>query len=137
MADAFHDREKSFEAKYRQDQEFEFKITARRNKLLGEWLAGETLISEILSDQGYRVGLFGKWHATTQGWKPVRGFHRWLTYDERAANWINQYQHSGTVYFSSDGEGISHSGVQARFLSESAVDFISEFGLNLIIFPEP
>ena len=90
----------------------------------GEWLAGETLISEILSDQGYRVGLFGKWHATTQGWKPVRGFNRWLTYDERAANWINQYQHSGTVYFSSDGEGISHSGVQARFLSESAVDFI-------------
>ena len=89
-----------------------------------EWLAGETLISEILSNQGYRVGLFGKWHATTQGWKPVRGFDRWLTYDERAASWINQYQHSGTVYFSSDGEGISHTGVQARFLSESAVDFI-------------
>ncbi len=41
MADAFHDREKSFEAKYKQDQELEFKITARRNKLLGEWLAGE------------------------------------------------------------------------------------------------
>ena len=41
MADAFHDREKSFEAKYKQDQELEFKVTARRNKLLGEWLAGE------------------------------------------------------------------------------------------------
>ena len=41
MADAFHDRKKSFEAKYKQDQELEFKITARRNKLLGEWLAGE------------------------------------------------------------------------------------------------
>ena len=89
-----------------------------------EWLAGETLISEVLSDRGYRVGLFGKWHATPQGWKPVRGFDRWLTYDERVADWINQYQHSGTVYFSSDGEGVSHTGVQARFLSESAVEFI-------------
>ncbi len=89
-----------------------------------EWLAGETLISEILSDQGYRVGLFGKWHATTEGWKPVRGFDRWLSYDERVSSWINQYQHSGTVYFSSDGEGISHTGVQARFLAESAVEFI-------------
>ncbi len=41
MVDAFNDREKSFEAKYKQDQELEFKISARRNKLLGEWLAGE------------------------------------------------------------------------------------------------
>lgn len=40
MSDAFHDREKSFEAKYKQDQEFAFKVTARRNKLLGLWLAG-------------------------------------------------------------------------------------------------
>ena len=41
MSDAFNEREKSFEAKYKQDQELDFKITARRNKLLGEWLAGE------------------------------------------------------------------------------------------------
>lgn len=37
------------------------------------WLQGETLISELLSDRGYQVGLFGKWHASTEGWKPVRG----------------------------------------------------------------
>jgi hypothetical protein len=41
MADAFSDREKSFEAKYKQDQELAFKVAARRNKLLGLWLAGE------------------------------------------------------------------------------------------------
>ena len=46
MSDAFHDRGKSFEAKYKQDQELEFKITARRNKLLGEWLAGELGIED-------------------------------------------------------------------------------------------
>lgn len=91
-----------------------------------EWLKGETLISEVLSDSGYRVGLFGKWHVTTDGWKPQRGFDRWLTYDEREADWINQYQHSGTVYFSDNGEAISHTGVQARFLSEQTVAFIDD-----------
>ena len=93
-----------------------------------KWLEGETLISEVLSGQGYKVGLFGKWHATTQSWTPLRGYDRWLTYDERQASWINQYQHSGTVYFSSDGDRISHTGVQAHFLSEEAIRFIDERG---------
>ena len=35
----FDDREKGFEAKYRVDQELEFKINARRNRLLGAWAA--------------------------------------------------------------------------------------------------
>lgn len=39
MSDAFSDREKSFEAKYKMDEELAFKVEARRNKLLGEWLA--------------------------------------------------------------------------------------------------
>lgn len=39
MSDVFSDREKSFEAKHKMDEELAFKIEARRNKLLGEWLA--------------------------------------------------------------------------------------------------
>ncbi len=39
MSDVFNDRKKSFEAKYKMDEELEFKVGARRNKLLGEWLA--------------------------------------------------------------------------------------------------
>lgn len=35
----FNEREKGFEAKYRLDQEARFKISARRNKLLGLWAA--------------------------------------------------------------------------------------------------
>lgn len=35
----FDDREKGFETKYQREQEFEFKVTARRNKLLGLWMA--------------------------------------------------------------------------------------------------
>jgi hypothetical protein len=35
----FADREKEFEARFQHDQEFKFKMTARRNHLLGLWAA--------------------------------------------------------------------------------------------------
>lgn len=35
----FDEREKGFEAKYKHDQEIQFKVNARRNKLLGQWAA--------------------------------------------------------------------------------------------------
>jgi hypothetical protein len=37
--DAFADREKGFEAKFKLDQEQEFRAQARRNKLFGLWAA--------------------------------------------------------------------------------------------------
>ena len=36
----FDDRQKSFEKKFERDQDLQFKVTARRNKLLGLWAAG-------------------------------------------------------------------------------------------------
>jgi hypothetical protein len=36
----FDDREKGFEKKFALEQEQEFKVIARRNRLLGEWAAG-------------------------------------------------------------------------------------------------
>jgi hypothetical protein len=36
----FDDREKAFEKKYQHDQDLKFKVTARKNKLLGLWAAG-------------------------------------------------------------------------------------------------
>jgi hypothetical protein len=35
----FDKREKDFEARFKHDQEFRFKVTARRNRLLGLWAA--------------------------------------------------------------------------------------------------
>jgi hypothetical protein len=35
----FRDREHSFEAKFALDEEFKFKATARRNRLMGHWAA--------------------------------------------------------------------------------------------------
>jgi hypothetical protein len=35
----FDDRERAFEAKFARDEEMQFRIAARRNRLLGEWAA--------------------------------------------------------------------------------------------------
>lgn len=42
----FDDREKGFEHKFKHDKELEFKVTARRNRLLGLWAAKELGIPE-------------------------------------------------------------------------------------------
>ena len=36
----FEDRERAFEAKFARDEEMQFRVLARRNRLLGEWAAG-------------------------------------------------------------------------------------------------
>ncbi|MHB1205341.1 MAG: DUF1476 domain-containing protein [Rhodospirillaceae bacterium] len=39
MSDAFSEREKGFERKYQLDQEREFRVQSRRDKLFGYWIA--------------------------------------------------------------------------------------------------
>jgi hypothetical protein len=36
----FDDREQAFENKYAHDEDMAFRVTARRNRLLGQWAAG-------------------------------------------------------------------------------------------------
>jgi hypothetical protein len=36
---SFEDRKKSFEKKFAHDQELQFKVSARRNKYIGEWVS--------------------------------------------------------------------------------------------------
>ena len=42
----FDDRERAFETKYARDEEMQFRIIARRNKLLGHWAAKLMSLSE-------------------------------------------------------------------------------------------
>jgi hypothetical protein len=42
----FDDRERAFETKYARDQDMQFRVVARRNKLLGHWAAGLMGLSE-------------------------------------------------------------------------------------------
>lgn len=49
----FDSREKAFEDKYAHDSEMQFKANARRDRLFGEWLAGEMGMSgEAVVDYG-------------------------------------------------------------------------------------
>ncbi len=65
-----------------------------------DWLEGEVLLPEILQGAGYRTALIGKWHGSATSFEPVRGFDRWLSYDQGPEDWPNQYLHHGTVHLS-------------------------------------
>ena len=43
----FDDRERAFETKFAHDEEMKFRITARRNRLLGQWAARQMELSEV------------------------------------------------------------------------------------------
>jgi hypothetical protein len=38
---SFDDRERAFEAKYARDEDMAFRVTARRNRLVGQWAAAK------------------------------------------------------------------------------------------------
>lgn len=46
----FKDRQKGFENKFKRDQEFDFKVNARRNKLLGLWAAEQLSLDSDAAD---------------------------------------------------------------------------------------
>lgn len=46
----FKDRQRGEEAKFAMDEETAFKVAARRNRLLGEWAAGEMGLTEEETD---------------------------------------------------------------------------------------
>ncbi len=43
----FDDRERAFEAKFARDEEMQFRVAARRNRLLGEWAAQLMGLSQV------------------------------------------------------------------------------------------
>ena len=46
----FNDRERAFETKFARDQEMQFRIVARRNRLLGQWAAGQMGLTQAETD---------------------------------------------------------------------------------------
>ena len=46
----FDDRERAFETKYARDEEMAFRVTARRNKLLGQWAAAQMKLTPEETD---------------------------------------------------------------------------------------
>ena len=46
----FDDRERAFETKFAHDEDMKFRITARRNRLLGEWAARKMGLTDAESE---------------------------------------------------------------------------------------
>ena len=46
----FDDRERAFETKFAHDEDMKFRITARRNRLLGEWAARQMGLTDAESE---------------------------------------------------------------------------------------
>lgn len=46
----FDDRERAFESQYARDQEMQFKVIARRNRLLGQWAANKMGLNDAEAD---------------------------------------------------------------------------------------
>ena len=46
----FDNREAAFENKFAHDQDMAFRVTARRNKLLGQWAAARMALTEAATD---------------------------------------------------------------------------------------
>jgi len=82
-------------------------------------LSGEKNIAEYLKENGYRCGMFGKWHCG-QTDTPQPGFDRWFT------NHSSQTAHKGEQVFSDEGKIISRNGFSADFLVDEALDFLRE-----------
>ena len=48
---SFEDREKNFEKKFAHDEEIQFKVSAKRNKYLGEWVADKLNKKDIAKNE--------------------------------------------------------------------------------------
>ena len=53
----FDDRERAFETKYARDEEMQFRVIARRNRLLGQWAARLMGLTEVEAESYAKDGV--------------------------------------------------------------------------------
>lgn len=83
----------------------------------GPWIEGETQLGEILANEGYRCGFFGKWHCgTPEDTRP--GFEEWFSIGRRTG------PHRGEQTYTHNGEPYAETGYQARITTDAALRFI-------------
>lgn len=58
----FDDREKEFEARFKHDQELQFKVKARRNRLLGLWAAERMALRDAAAEAYAREVVEAEFH---------------------------------------------------------------------------
>lgn len=87
-----------------------------------DYLAGKTLLTDVLADAGYRCGLSGKWHLGAND-QPRKGFVRWFA-----------HQTGGGPYYGApvvrDGELTTQNGYLTYAITDEARDFIESETAN-------
>jgi len=84
-----------------------------------DWLAGETLLPEILQEHGYQTFYCGKWHLGRDH-LPHPAFDQWFTL------WGDYpYVHCNTNRYSDNGRDVKIKGYTTRVITDKAIEFIS------------
>lgn len=104
-------------------------LTGRNPNRLGVYQWGfpirtqELTLAEVLKDNGYTTGHFGKWHLgsvreTSESRPGAHGFDRWVSAP-------NFYENGGTL--SDEGRAVTFEGVESSFIAvDSALDWMKE-----------
>lgn len=104
-------------------------LTGRNPNRLGVYQWGfpirtqELTLAEVLKENGYTTGHFGKWHlgsvrATSESRPGAHGFDRWVSAP-------NFYENGATL--SDEGKAVTFEGVESSFIAvDSALDWMKE-----------
>jgi N-acetylglucosamine-6-sulfatase len=96
------------------------KTRIRSNEDDADFLASGLGFPELLQEEGYATGFFGKWHIPNPGAMPQRGFDRWVSFDGQG-QYIDET-------FNIDGERQQLPGFNTDRLFDLALEWIEEQG---------
>ena len=83
-----------------------------------DYLAGQLLVTDVLADHGYRLGLAGKWHLGANE-RPRRGFVHWYAHEAGGSAY-----HDAPMYRSGRREAAE--GYLTDLLADDAVRFVDD-----------
>lgn len=83
------------------------------------WMPDVPTLATLLQKSGYKTGFVGKWHCG-QSWIQQPGFDFYVGENR------DQYPHRGVCQFVDNGEAVTYIGQRIDFITNRAIDFLSD-----------